>query len=178
MTNTTKDDPDVLRAYALVGVCATQYSALEFHIQFLLSFLHMGNELAIETVVLARNSSLAQKIRLIREFLGIRILSDPDLLEKGLQLVREIEARRKQRNLFIHGYWLINKPLVLSGLVRVSDTSWQYNEEKTEYHAMGTQDITLPQLEEIPRAIGMLIDRTHGFINDMKEYLKKHKKTT
>ena len=167
------NDPDVTRAYAWVGVCAIQYSALEFHLQFLLSFLHMGKELAIETVVFSRNSSLAHKIKLVRELLMIRINSDPDLLERGLQLVREIEAKRKQRNLFIHGYWLINKPLLLSGIIRVSDTSWQYDEKNIEYRAMGSQDITPSQLEDIPQAINLLIDRIGEYIKDAKVYIKK-----
>ena len=63
-TSPEKDDPDVVRAYAILGLCATQFSALEFHIQFLLSFLHMGRELAVETVVFTRRSSFYQKVSL------------------------------------------------------------------------------------------------------------------
>lgn len=167
------NDPDVSRAYAWVGVCAIKYSALELHVQFLLSFLHMGKELAIETVIFSRNSSLAQKTKLVRELLQFRIISDPALLNRGLQLVAEIEAKRKQRNLCIHGFWLINRHLLMSGIVRVSDTSWKYDEKKIEYRALGSQDITLTELEEIPKSINMLIDRMHAFIRDAKIYLKK-----
>jgi hypothetical protein len=60
-TSAEKDDPDVVRAYAILGLCATQFSALEFHIQFLLSFLHMGHELAVETVVFTRRLTFYQK---------------------------------------------------------------------------------------------------------------------
>jgi hypothetical protein len=71
MSETTpdKDDPNILRAYAILGLCATQFSALEFHIQFLLSFLHMGRELAVETVVFTRRATFYQKISLIAELL-------------------------------------------------------------------------------------------------------------
>jgi hypothetical protein len=34
----------VLKAYAMVGHCATGFAALEFHAQFLLSILLMGRE--------------------------------------------------------------------------------------------------------------------------------------
>jgi hypothetical protein len=167
MSNTSpeKDDPDVVRAYAILGLCATQFSALEFHIQFLLSFLHMGRKLAIETVVFVRRSSFYKKISLIDELLRIRLHDQPELLKSGLSLTADLRTYRQKRNLFIHGYWLVNRFLIMDGLLRVSDTTWDYNEKEVSFSAMKSIDMPLPELESLPAEIGALIERCHKLID-------------
>jgi hypothetical protein len=165
-----KDDPDVVRAYAILGLCATQFSALEFHIQFLLSFLHMGRELAVESVVFTRRSSFYQKISLITELLRLRLHDQPELLQSGLSLTADLQTYRQKRNLFIHGYWLVNRPLIIQGLLRVSDTTWGYNEKETSYSAMKSIDMPLPELEALPAKIGELIERSHKLLEALKTH--------
>jgi hypothetical protein len=177
-TSPEKDDPDVVRAYAILGLCATQFSALEFHIQFLLSFLHMGRELAVETVVFTRRSSFYQKISLIAELLRLRLHDQPELLKSGLSLTADLQTYRQKRNLFIHGYWLVNRFLIIDGLLRVSDTSWDYSEKETSYSAMNSIDMPLPELEALPAQIGGLIERSHNLLEALKaHYASKAPKT-
>lgn len=164
------DEPDVVRAYAVLGLCATKFSALEFHIQFLLSFLHMGRELAVETVVFTRRSSFYQKISLITELLRLRLHDQPDLLSSGIALTTDLQTYRHKRNLFIHGYWLVNRPLIMQGLLRVSDTSWDYNEKEASYTAMSSIDMPLSELEALPGTIGGLIERSHELLKALKEH--------
>ncbi len=57
-----QDDPKIVRAYALLGMSATGFATLEFHIQFLLSFLHIGKSLGIETAVFTRRADFRQKM--------------------------------------------------------------------------------------------------------------------
>jgi hypothetical protein len=175
MSNTPPEDedPNVLRAYALLGLCATQFSALEFHIQFLLSFLHMGREIAVETIVFTRRSSFSHKIALITELLRLRLHDQPEMLAKGISLTTDLQAYRKKRNLFIHGYWLVNRPLILRGLLRVSDTSWDYNQKEISYTAMDSIDMPLPELEALPGRIGELIDRSHELLKSLKAHYEK-----
>src|SRR5205085_2492527 len=169
-TSVEKDDPDVLRAYAILGLCATQFSALEFHIQSLLSFLHMGRELAVETVVFTRRSTFYQKISLIAELLRLRLHDHPELLKSGLSLTDDLQAYRLKRNLFMHGYWLVNRFVISEGLLRVSDTSWNYNEKETSYAAMNSIDMPLPELEALPAKIGGLIERSHNLLKALKAH--------
>ncbi len=169
-TPSEKDDPDVVRAYALLGLCATQFSALEFHIQFLLSFLHMGRELAVETVVFTRRSTFYQKISLITELLRLRLHDQPVLLASGIALTTDLQTYRQKRNLFIHGYWLVNRPLIMQGLLRVSDTSWEYNKKENSYTAMSSIDMPLSELEALPGNIGGLIERS----NELLKALRAH----
>ena len=165
-----RDDPGIVRAYAVLGLCATQFSALEFHIQFLLSFLHMGSELAVETVVFTRRSSFHQKISLITELLRLRLQDQPALLASGISLVDDLQTYRQKRNLFIHGYWLVNGFLIMQGLLRVSDTSWDYNKKEASYTAMNTIDMPLVELEALPGKIGGLIERAHKLLEALKVY--------
>jgi len=171
------DDPSVVRAYALLGLCATQFSALEFHIQFLLSFLHMGREFAVETVVFTRRSSFYQKISLITELLRLRLHDMPQLLTSGIAFTEDLQAYRQKRNLFIHGYWLVNRFLVMDGIVRVSDTSWEYNDKEISYRAMKSIDIPLSELEALPGKIGSLIQQGHELLKAVKaHYASKNQK--
>jgi hypothetical protein len=172
MSETTpdKDDPNILRAYAILGLCATQFSALEFHIQFLLSFLHMGRELAVETVVFTRRATFYQKISLIAELLRLRLHDQPELLQSGLSLTVDLQAYRQKRNLFIHGYWLVNRFVIMDALLRVSDTSWDYNKEEASYSAMTSIDMPLADLEALPGKIGELIDRCHSLLEALKTH--------
>lgn len=163
-----RDDPDVVRAYALLGLCATKFSALEFHIQFLLSYLHMGRELAVETVVFTRRSSFSDKISLISELLRLRLHGQPDLLGTGLSLAADLEKCRESRNLFIHGYWLVNRPLIIQGFLRVSNPRWRYREKEASYTAMDSVDFALADLEILPRTICELIERLHNLLSTLK----------
>jgi hypothetical protein len=162
------DDPAVVRAYALLGLCATQFSALEFHIQFLLSFLHMGRECAVETVVFTRRSTFSEKISLISELLRLRLHTQPALLRSGLSLTADLEKYRDKRNLFIHGYWLVNRPFIMQGFLRVSNTRWKYREKEITYTAMDSLDISVTELEGLPREISDLIERTHQLLRTLK----------
>jgi hypothetical protein len=152
-----------------------QFSAMEFHIQFLLSFLHMGKDLSVETVILTRKASFFQKINLIEEFIRLRLHNHQDLLKKGLQLTSELQSYRKKRNSFIHGYWLINEFLIMDGIVRVSDASWDYDPKTVHYQAMTTTDVSLSELEELPYLIGGLTQRCHDFLAEMKTVFHKNK---
>lgn len=164
-----KDDPAIVRVYALIGLCATQFSALEFHIQFLLSFLHMGRDMAVETVVFTRRASFYQKISLVAELLRLRLHNQPQLLASALSLISDLQAYRQKRNLFIHGQWLVNRFVMMDGLLRVSDPTWEYNEKDTSYTAMNSVDIPLTELEALPRKIGALIERCHSLLKALKE---------
>ena len=168
-----QDDPEVMRAYALLGICATQFSALEFHIQFILSFLHTGREFAVETVIFTRRSSFSEKISLIRELLRLRLQAEPALLQSGLSLVADMDKYRDRRNLFIHGYWLVNRHVIGQGILRVSDTRWKYREKEVAYTAMDSLDVSLTELEKLPVEIGDLINRTHELLRILKGNQRK-----
>jgi hypothetical protein len=138
----------------------------------------MGRELAVETVVFTRRSSFYQKISLIVELLRLRLHDQPELLKPGLSLTADLQTYRQKRNLFIHGYWLVNRFLIMDGLLRVSDTSWDYNEKETSYSAMNSIDMPLPELEALPAQIGGLIERSHNLLEALKaHYTSKAPKT-
>jgi hypothetical protein len=130
----------------------------------------MGRELAVETVVFTRRSSFYQKISLITELLRLRLHDQPVLLAFGIALTADLQTFRQKRNLFIHGYWLVNRPLIMQGLLRVSDTSWDYNEKETSYTAMSSIDMPLSELEALPGTIGGLIERSHELLKALKAH--------
>jgi hypothetical protein len=166
-----QDHSGILRAYAVLGLCATQFSALEFHIQFLLSFLHMGKELSVETVIFTRRANFSQKIDLIEELLRFRLHKNPDLLDRGLALTKDLHSYRRKRNLFIHGNWIVNQFTVLKGVLPVSDPSWNYKKEDASYKSNTTTEFPIPELELLPAKIGEMIERGHALLSQIQEYL-------
>jgi hypothetical protein len=164
------EENPVVKVFAHIGLCATQYATLEFHTQFLSSYLHTGKEMSLETVIFTRQASFAEKLKLIKEFAAYRLNQHPEVCKKVLDLVSDIDKQRDRRNLFIHGYWLVNEFVIMEGLVRVSDTKWKYNKDRVEYRAMESTDISLADLEKLPAEIGKLIQRMHELINELKKY--------
>jgi len=155
----SEENPEVVKVFAQIGLCATQYATLEFHTQFLLSYLHTGKEMSLETVIFTRQASFAEKLKLIKEFAAYRLNKHPDICNKVLALASDIDKQRERRNLFIHGFWLVNEVVIMEGLVRVSDTKWKYNKDRVEYRAMETTDISLADLKKLPVEINELIRR-------------------
>ncbi len=164
------ENPEIVKVFAHIGLCATQYATLEFHTQFLLSYLHTGKELSLETIIFTRQTSFGEKLKLIKEFAAYRLNQHPDVCNKVLALASDIDKQRDRRNHFIHGYWLVNEFVIMKGIVRVSDTKWKYNKDRVEYRAMETTDISLADLEKLPTEIGGLIQRMHQLINELKKY--------
>lgn len=159
----------VTNAYALLGRAAAGYAALEFHLQFLLSMLISGHELTAEAVLLIKDKNFSQRISTLREFTLLRIPRNLPLRQKALDLVRDLDAARKKRNLFIHGYWLVNYPLIAStGSIRCSDTHWSFDPEKDNWKSMATTDYPLATLEDIIKNTAELTQRVHRLLAELR----------
>lgn len=98
----------VTEAYTLVGAVSTGFATIEFHLQFLLSVLISGKELAPEAMLVLRQKQFGQRIELLKDLVTLRLPKDTDLRQRGLALVAALSALRDTRNLYVHGYWLIN----------------------------------------------------------------------
>jgi hypothetical protein len=103
----------VTEAYALVGHVATGFAALEFHLQFLVSFLISGKELSPEAVLVIRKQQFAERLDVLKDLARLRLPAGTELRTKTLELIDELNSLREKRNLHIHGFWLINYPLVV-----------------------------------------------------------------
>ena len=57
----------VTEAYALVGAVSTGFATIEFHLQFLLSVLISGKELAPEAMLVLRQKQFGQRIVISRQ---------------------------------------------------------------------------------------------------------------
>jgi hypothetical protein len=160
-------ETDMTRPYALIGMCTTGFSALEFHTQFLLGFLHNQKTLSIETIVFTRSCAFAEKLRLCEDFIKLRSDIFGDLTVVGLTLVKDIDLIREERNKFIHGYWLISPFHVAAGHVNVSDPKWKYDKSSNSYKAMDSLSIQLSELEALSQRIGALVGRLHKYIKQL-----------
>lgn len=155
-------------AFALLGVCAAQFSALEFHTQFLLSLLATGKELSVETVILTRRRTFADKIDFIRHLAQVREPEHPDLAKRISALADALDALRARRNSFIHGFWLINDFVIAEGVVRCSDTNWKYDKKTQSWSSMSTEDIPLEEFYAIPSCVAAVIEELHMLIAELK----------
>jgi hypothetical protein len=127
----------VTEAYAHVGAVATGFAALEFHLQFVLSILISGKEVSPEALLVIRSQPFGQKIELLKELVELRFPQQSDLRRLGIELGTELDALRKRRNLYVHGYWLINHQLlVATGGVRCSDTKWRFERRTRSWKIM------------------------------------------
>jgi hypothetical protein len=160
----------VMRAYALVGRAAADFATLEFHLQFLTSFLISGKHLSPEAVILTRLHTFADKIQLIREFVPFRFPKENPLRARVLKLVDDLSALRERRNFFIHGYWLINWQLIISeGLIRCSDPKWRFDNKTEEWKSMQSHDIRFDELEDLIRSIGATTHEAHGVLKELEK---------
>lgn len=163
----SNENPEVVRAYALLGQCGTLYAELEYRLQFLLATLHIGQEHSIETVLFTRGATFQKKILLIEELAQLRLQEFPDLLKTVLDLMIDLEKARINRNLFIHGFWIVNKGVINEGILRVSDTSWDYDRKEASYKTMDSKDIPLGELEMLPKKLDDLINRCRTVIAEL-----------
>jgi hypothetical protein len=170
---TKSEHERVTEAYAHVGAVATGFAALEFHLQFVLSILISGKEVSPEALLVTRSKSFGQKIELLKELVELRLPKRSDLRRVGIELVTELDALRKKRNLYIHGYWLINYQLLVStDGVRCSDTKWRFDKRTDSWKTMETIDISLDELRKQGKANGALFTKLHDFNNQLlKEFV-------
>jgi hypothetical protein len=160
----------VTEAFALVGAVATGFATIEFHLQFLLSTLLCGKELAFEAMLDFRRKTFAQRIEMLNELVASRLPEGTPLLRSGEELVTALTTLRETRNLYVHGYWLINYPLLIStGGVRCSDTQWRSNPEDESWQTMNTLDISLGDLQKQIEDTGKVYGQIHALIAAIRE---------
>lgn len=160
----------VTEAFALVGAVATGFATIEFHLQFLLSTLLCGKELALEAMLDFRRKTFAQRIEMLNELVASRLPEGTSLRRSGEEPVTTLTTLRKTRNLYVHGYWLINYPLLIStGGVRCSDTKWRSNPEDDSWQTMTTLDISLGDLQKQIEDTGKVYGQIHALIAAIRE---------
>jgi hypothetical protein len=170
---TDPKEESVLKAYALVGRAATGFSALEFHLQFLVSALITGKPLAIEAVILTQRSSFAQKIQLLRDFIPIRFIKGNPFREPAIKLAEDLDALREDRNLFIHGCWLINWQIIAAeGLIRCSDPKWR-RDKNEEWKSMTSQDFPFARLEELIKRTISITEEVGQIVHSFEKNVEK-----
>ncbi len=166
----------VLNAYALIGHAASSFATLEFRLQFLLGMLVTGKVISPEVAILAGNKTFAEKIRVLKEMAILRIPKSSPLRGRVTTLVNQLEALRNTRNKFIHGFWLVNYPLVATtGGVTCSDPKWRFNEKTEEWKSMGSESISLKHLETTSRTIGREIDEIQAITKALESERKQEK---
>ena len=161
-----------MRAYALVGRAAADFATLEFHLQFLTSFLIGGKAVSPEALVLTRRHTFADKIQTIRDLLPFRFPNDGSLRERVLELLSDLDGLRERRNFFVHGYWLINWQLIASeGFIRCSDPKWRFDKKTQTWNSMRSHDIRFEELEELIRRVVKATMEVHSILNELEKGL-------
>jgi len=154
----------VTEAYALVGAASTGFATLEFHIQFILVLLISSKVVSPEAFISVREKQFSQKIRLLKDLIILRFPATSDLRTKGINLVKQLDALRGTRNLYIHGYWLINYQLLLStGGVRCSDTRWYFDKKDESWSSMKKHDIPIAALKKQITDTGEIFKELHSY---------------
>lgn len=166
----------VTEAYSLVGGVATGFSALEFHLQFVLSTLISGNEVSSEAMLAIRQKQFGQRIELLKDLVILRFPRGSKLRAQGIALVSSLNKLREKRNLYVHGYWLINYPLLAStGGVSCSDTKWRFDRKTESWTSMKTYDISLSELRRQITATGKLFKELYAFNEAIQSALHTRK---
>jgi hypothetical protein len=165
----------VQEAYSLVGGVATGFSTLDFHLQFLLSVLVSGKEASPQAILVLRQKTFGQKIQLLEDIVSLNFPRGSQLRSRGQTLVKALNKLREKRNLYIHGYWLINYEVIAStGGVRCSDTKWRFDKKTDSWTSMPTHDISFRELRNYIQTTGDLFKELYSF-NDavLKELRSK-----
>jgi hypothetical protein len=166
----------VENAYALIGGVAIAFSTIDFHLQFLLSVLITGKDSSPQALLVLRQIGFAQKIQLLQELLNLNFPEEKSELRiRGEKLVSALNNIRGKRNLYVHGFWLVNYPLMAStGGVRVSDTKWRYDKSAKSWTCLESHDISPAELRQQIVAAKELYDELLSFIAVVKEQQDLH----
>ena len=157
-------------AYALIGKVAVGFSTIEFHLQFLLSLLLTGKEGSAEAVILFGQKQFSQRIRLLKDLVILKFDEGSRLGHEGIELVNSLEALRVTRNRYVHGYWLVNRHLLVSsGGVRCSETKWHFDKSDQAWKSMQPIDIPLDELRRQIAETQTVFERIHGAIAEIKK---------
>lgn len=160
----------VMQAYAMVGRVAADFATLEFHLQFVTSILISGKMLSLEAIILTKRHTFSDRIQTIREFTPMRFNRENPLRERFTSLADELDALREKRNLFIHGYWTINWPLIHSkGMIHCSDPKWRFNKKTEEWKTMGSHGIRLEDLENLVYKISATMTEVHDLLKHLEK---------
>jgi hypothetical protein len=174
----TAEQQIVTKAFALVGTVATGFSTIEFHLQFLLSTLICGKENAPEAMLVLKQKQFGQRIELLKDLVTLKLPKDSELRRKGVELVAALNTLRETRNLYVHGYWLINYPVILSsGGIRCSETKWRFNKDDESWTSMTTRDISLDDLRKQITETDSVFGQIHALIKQIHEQLLVPKQT-
>lgn len=174
MTDQNQERELVMEAHALVGAVSTGFSSLEFHLQFVLVLLASSKELSSETIILLRDRQFAQKIRLLKDLVNFRFPNGSELRKQGLAIVKRLDALRQKRNLYVHGYWLINYELISTiGGVRCSNTRWRFDKKTENWITMESTDIPLESLREQISENKSIFDDLYTFNENVRTELAR-----
>lgn len=115
--------------------------------------------------------NLNQTIKHIRLYTKARLREDDDLFERTKTLIKDVDAVRIERNLFIHGQWITDERVTVSGRISCFEYKLRFNEDKDLWEYLTDHKFTLVNLAEKTSKIAMLRNQAIQLYDDIKDYM-------
>ena len=149
------------KLYQRIGELTVQFATLEHRLQQLLELL-MGDGNPLIGPLFIHNLRLAALLRKITVVAQYRVQEDSPLLRELLRVVKAIETVREERNLLIHGEWLLKN--TGSYPIKIRDFRMRYEEGDW-------QEYTETALTE--KKVTHLVRRLKGLVNDINYLIRE-----
>ncbi len=158
------------RIFQLIGKITVQFATMEHRLQGLLEKL-IGDNNTLLGPIFIHDIPLAGLLKKIRLLARCRSRKHPMFLFDLEQILKKIVTLREERNLLIHGEWIIQE-MNSSGItvrdfkMKYEDGTWQ---EYTEIEFTEKKLVNLnKQLEGIANEVDSLISRLNEIPKDIK----------
>ena len=145
----------------LLGEMSITFAGIEHSITVLLSHL-VGGDVLVQPLLIDR-MPLSQAIRICKQAGDHFFENDPDQLDKLKSLLKRIDARRVERNQFVHGQWTIDE----AGYVSITTFKLKMAEKKTHWEYLHTQRMTPSKLHQHAKEVAVLWDELCEFVNTL-----------
>lgn len=157
------------KLYAALGELAITFSNLEHNVLLLLELLTHGDAF-LGPIILDR-LNLSGTLDRLRLYTKARLRENDDLYERTKTLIKDVDTVRVERNLFIHGQWVIDEYILSNGRVSCFQYKLRFNEDDGMWEYLHDHVFTPNQLAEKTVEISKLRDQAIQLYDDIKDYM-------
>ena len=142
--------------YAVLGELSVKFSNLEFAVSNILEMLIDSTAPAVGAI-LTSNQSLSKNLDLISKLVPFRFAVDSDVAAEVSTVVAEAKDLRTDRNLFVHGNWLISPEGVKAGTIICYDLRPKLRQKEHSLTRFEEYKFTIEELESRSEKVGELV---------------------
>ena len=153
-------------AYAVLGELSAKFSNLEFAVSNVLEMLIDSTAPAVGAV-LTSNQSLSKNFDLISKLVSFRFAADSEVAAEVSTMVAEANNLRRERNLFVHGNWLISPEGVKADTIICYDLRPKLRQNGYSLTRFEEHKFTIEELRGRSEEVGELVAQSFRLAREL-----------